>query len=512
MNLSPSRHHDTKKSISDFILHPSSFILSFLFAFLHSPFAFGDGTIDLKLNPAATTTISASGSYRVVDDVTMNAGISAITLTANDVTIDLNGHTITGGGGASANGVSGSAQTNVAIFGGTIAGFSNRGVYLGNRARAREVEVRGCGGSGIFAGANSMVEKCRTTGNNMLGGSAGIQVGQDSFVRDCVASANNPSGALDTYGINLGGTGCDAERNVCQNNVSPGGNAYGIYAPNAGCRVADNLCSGNQSPSGTTSAYGIYAVNSALILHNVCEYNTSLGGYAYGIVAGGYCVLEKNSCSGNTASGNSPAYGISAGLGCVVRANNCAGNVNSNNGSGYGISTADGCTVEANSCSGNEGGPNASGFGDGINVGDGCVVVGNSCTGNQSWGTNGSGAGINGGSDCAIRNNICMLNKGKGSGFAAGVAVLNNCRVVDNHCVSNTATGGAISHGIRIIGSANFVAGNSCEVNGTGGLLFLVSTNTRSETNRLRETTGIDLVNGVAPASSGAGDLADVVY
>jgi hypothetical protein len=63
-----------------------------------------DGQIDLVLNPAGTTTISTPGSYVLVENVTMAAGVDCIAVSpgVNDVIIDFNGHTIAGGGAAAA--------------------------------------------------------------------------------------------------------------------------------------------------------------------------------------------------------------------------------------------------------------------------------------------------------------------------------------------------------------------------------------------------------------------------
>ncbi len=506
MFISPPTCQDAKKIPFNFAILHSPFVICLLFAIRLSPFAFGDGTIDLKLNPAATTTISATGSYRVVDNVTMNAGIAAITLTWNDITIDLGGHTITGGGGAAVDGISGSAQTGITIFDGTIAGFSQNGIYLGGRARMRNVEVRGCAASGILVGNDSIVEKCRANGNNTAGGSAGIQVGQDSVVKECVASANNFSGAAPAYGVYLSGTGCQAEKNLCENNVSAGGIACGIYAPVSGCRLADNVCRGNQSSSGTGAAYGIYVTTGfAVVLHNLCESNSSAGGNGCGIYVNSG-IIENNTCANNTSNGLYPAIGIS-GSG-TIRANVCYGNSNTNNSNGVGIA-AGGGSVEANVCYSNNEGPNGNGNAYGISAAGGCIVVDNTCRANNASGADGIAVGIYGSNGCVIRSNTCSGQVAAGVGFSAGILAA-GCRVLENHCTANT--GGTFSHGIRASGSGNPITGNSCEGNGTAGLIFFSATHNRSESNRFRQTTGIDLVNGVAPASAGAGDLADVTY
>ena len=55
-----------------------------------------DGTADILINPAAGVTITVSGSYRLVSDVVLTAtNITAISVQAREVTLDLGGHTIT---------------------------------------------------------------------------------------------------------------------------------------------------------------------------------------------------------------------------------------------------------------------------------------------------------------------------------------------------------------------------------------------------------------------------------
>ena len=74
-------------------------------------------------------TISASGSFRLTSDLTVAANFGAIYVTASDVTIDLNGFTIYGGGGSIADGISIPGVQNIEIKNGTIRGFSRNSIF-----------------------------------------------------------------------------------------------------------------------------------------------------------------------------------------------------------------------------------------------------------------------------------------------------------------------------------------------------------------------------------------------
>ncbi len=473
-----------------------------------------DGTVDIKIIPTATTTISTPGSYRVVANVTMNAGIVALTVNASNVTIDLGGHTLTGGGGAFIDGIAASAQSNVTVFGGTITGFSQYGVFVGDRAHVYDVNVRSCSAGGINVGNDAVVERCHATGNNTLGGFAGIRIGQSSVVKDCVSSNNVSSAASNTYGIYLGGSGCRAEGNLCENNTTPGGYAYGIFCNSVSEHIVNNVCRGNRSTSGTGDAWGIGSVvasDSMFASNNICDANTSAGRISGGIYTGKASTIENNVCTNNTANSSNFAYGITAGTGSTIRGNTCTGNSNTNNSSAYGIYALANSTIEGNTCSDNNEGPNALSLAVGISANAWCVVAHNTCGSNNATGADGISYGIYAVGGCLIKDNSCNAQTATGTGLAAGIFVHQNSRVVENHCTGNT--GGSQAHGIRINSSGNLIARNFTQGNALGGAIFVDSTvpnKNRSQENLFREATGIDLANGYAPTSSGTGDLADI--
>lgn len=58
----------------------------------------GDGQIDILPNGSKSFKIGNPGSYVLTDNVTMSADVDCISLGADSVTIDLNGHVINGTG------------------------------------------------------------------------------------------------------------------------------------------------------------------------------------------------------------------------------------------------------------------------------------------------------------------------------------------------------------------------------------------------------------------------------
>ncbi len=300
---------------------------------------------------SAPYTITAPGSYYLTTNLTISSG-TAITINANNVTLNLGGFTLTSTENPAStstgiqmnqavtnltilNGFISSAITNnsAGVFGG--AGFAS-GIYDVNansaNVRVQGISISGCKLYGIYLGANSVAESC--TANT---------VGQYGII---AAVANNSSG----QNCGVAGIQCDIANNCYGQGIGNGNgigastanNCYG-YAYGSGdgvsCTIANN-CFGNSYGTG----YGIFASSAA----------TGCYGYSSqfeGINAG--CAIN---CNGYTASGQE---GILAGV-----ANNCSGTAQSNT-SGFGIY----CSSVATGCQGFNG---SSGYGIGGFIMNGC--------------------------------------------------------------------------------------------------------------------------------------------
>jgi hypothetical protein len=174
--------------------------------------------------------ISASGSYVLGTNLTATTG-SCLSITADFVTIDLNGFTIDCGG-SNGEGVSeGSNFQGTTVRNGTVTHCS-RGVNL--------------------AGTNALVEKVRAVSNTF----EGITIGHSGIVKDSQASQNGGDGiAVFFYGLVTG-----------SNSLGNGGN--GISADN-GSSVIGNTTSEN-------TGHGV-AASLSLIAKNTSAVNKGFG-------------------------------------------------------------------------------------------------------------------------------------------------------------------------------------------------------------------------------------------
>jgi hypothetical protein len=142
--------------------------------------------------PKFPVTLDHPGSYRLtgnldVTDATALAGgaaadTTAILVTADNVTLDLNGFTIHGPASCalapgstctstgSGHGVDGTGHVGTVIRNGTIEGMGSDGIVLGDDASVQKLYSRRNGGDGIFClGVGSIVDQCRATGNGATG-------------------------------------------------------------------------------------------------------------------------------------------------------------------------------------------------------------------------------------------------------------------------------------------------------------------------------------------------------
>ena len=139
--------------------------------------------------------ITASGSYRLTGNLQVPSGLAVcggIQVDASNVTIDLNGFSITGPGAACPYGIhAGVGDLGTTVENGTVTGFT-KGIGVNDSSTVKSVH----------ANSNS---------NN------GIEVGQFSVVEGCTANLN-ASGV----GVFCGGPGCLISGNVLNSNGTSG--------------------------------------------------------------------------------------------------------------------------------------------------------------------------------------------------------------------------------------------------------------------------------------------------
>lgn len=168
--------------------------------------------------PGFPVTITAGGSYSLASNLQVPAGLTGILVTGVEVTIDLNGFRITGGGGGGGIGING-RQRGLTVRNGTIRAFGGEGIAsagamlivsdmrveenaVGIRAnttanRITDSTVYGNRGLGIWCGT-----ACFVAGNVVAANSGfGVLVGNGSTILGNSVTANTGSGlAADTSG------------------------------------------------------------------------------------------------------------------------------------------------------------------------------------------------------------------------------------------------------------------------------------------------------------------------
>src|SRR4051794_17038646 len=132
-------------------------------------------------------TISTPGSYYLTGNLTATADGSAITVSADNVTIDLNGFTLAGGGTGSRRGINVSAQKGLCVRNGTLSGWTTGPLVALSAVGCLYENLRvinNVSNQGMSVGNGTTMRACVATGN---GGSSdpAITLGDDSHMSDC---------------------------------------------------------------------------------------------------------------------------------------------------------------------------------------------------------------------------------------------------------------------------------------------------------------------------------------
>jgi parallel beta-helix repeat protein len=235
-----------------------------------------DGTIEINQAKVLAAggfpyTISNSGSYRLTGNLTPPSNVDGIDVTVSNVTIDLNGFSLTNLSGTPV-GINSSAVGEVTVENGTVVGFGGVGVEVGGFSTVRNVHADG-NGSGIQGGVYTVVEGCtadfsllpsgfgigcgegcRITGNtvNGHGGNGdGIDCAGNGF--GCVITGNTVSNN-GKVGINCLGDGC-----VISGNTAISNTGIGLRCGGSGCLISGNTSVGNSGggiQGDATTGYG----------------------------------------------------------------------------------------------------------------------------------------------------------------------------------------------------------------------------------------------------------------
>lgn len=154
----------------------------------------GDGVLEINAacrsagcfpgdDPGAPIQITEPGSYILTSNLSVNVNTTAILIQTDDVTLDLNGFTISGPVSCSGfpatctrsgigTGIDGQSQGNITIRNGTVRGMGNRGIIL-DSGRVVDVIVKENSATGLsLSGSAGQATRVRAVQN----GSHGIAI------------------------------------------------------------------------------------------------------------------------------------------------------------------------------------------------------------------------------------------------------------------------------------------------------------------------------------------------
>ncbi len=229
-------------------------------------------------------TISTPGSYYLTGNLTATADGSAITIAADNVTIDLNRFILSGGNTGTRRGIDvPAARKNLCVRNGTLTGWTNYAISASNITGGVYESLRFTGnlnpaGSviALSSGSGANVRACVATGNAGVPFAAIILI-DGGVISECTVSSNTGTGIIT-------GTGC-----TILNSTTSGNSNFGIAAGRtntvANCTANDN------------GYIGIYAFGGTTVV------DCSVSGNYIGIATAGANTISRCTASSNVMSG-----------------------------------------------------------------------------------------------------------------------------------------------------------------------------------------------------------------
>ncbi len=183
-------------------------------------------------------TITESGSYRLTSNLTTTSvNTTLIEVTTSNVSIDLNGFTLSGpvtctatntvtcSASGSGTGIDATSQENIIIRNGTVTGMGSAGIIVGRGAYLEQLVLAENGGTGIVALAPGSVLRRLSVREN--GGAEGVALGfGSSYLMDSTVYNN---GGIGVFGGFCGNVLMSSNRN---GDPASGRNACSAIAPN----------------------------------------------------------------------------------------------------------------------------------------------------------------------------------------------------------------------------------------------------------------------------------------
>lgn len=200
----------------------------------------------------STFIIASPGYYYLGQDLAGEESKNGISISVNNVIIDLRGYRMVGTP-TSLFGISGAGASTLTVFNGEVSEWPGGGINLGSRSRVENVILDSNGTISLSVGYFSYIRDCRVFGNDTSGtcikslGSSiiedsmanhalftGIRIDTHTIVRDCIIQQNGSDGIYQAAGGHTLIEGC-----LSRNNGGNGINLCGTAI------VRDNNCTGN---------------------------------------------------------------------------------------------------------------------------------------------------------------------------------------------------------------------------------------------------------------------------
>ena len=294
--------------------------------------------------------ISQPGSYYLTSNFAGAVGKNGISIQASDVTLDLNGFTLTGPGtGGTGTTALRGVITSAAATNSCLRNGSARNWNVGVEASAAGMlveKLRLYGNSiGLSVGNGSIVRDCLATGN-----ATGFLCGERSQLANCIATENTGYGfdGLDfvslldcTASRNFGEAGinvlagcslvhCSSTRNLPSGNGINAGKSSSVI----NCNVSGNGSTGISAGPGVTVADCTVGNNFGIGILGA-EHGIIRGCTVYGTNQHGIFVVSDSHIWGNTSDANNGCGICALGKGNQIDGNSCSAN------SSFGVSASD---------------------------------------------------------------------------------------------------------------------------------------------------------------------------
>jgi hypothetical protein len=284
-------------------------------------------------------TITQPGSYYLKGNLTGTGSQNGITISADNVTLDLMGFSLNGVASSLVGVTSTGTRKNITIVNGVIQGWGSNGLKFdssgGTGCILERLIASGNGSVGIFCNIpGTIFRRCSSSANTGDGFNAGtgalimecsassniagaFVTGDGSTVHDCVAQANGASGG---HGFSIGNYSTLINSSVSNHQLSAAASFVAINAGN-GCVIKDCVL-------GHFKGDGMIAGSANTITG--CTVSDSLLSQATGIG-----VVNGNTIIGNTVR-NMTGNGIALGASNLVRNNTLDTDGQNTSGGGIG--------------------------------------------------------------------------------------------------------------------------------------------------------------------------------